>query len=176
MASGAARAIYGVGRGRKLAVTAIAKAVVKIITAARDSGMIGLNDIGRKPIVPEIAISIHAPQSCSRDAISRTKHLATVLRADSIPPPFEVNIWSPDKKVLNAEYNGSFVDIVSFRRGPWEDVVLSAAERAPFPLAVKSRIPLIKSPMSEYSDQSCIVITEEFWARLRNTVWFNTQF
>src|SRR6266849_628988 len=85
MASGAARAIYGVGRDRNLAVTAIAEAVVKIVTAARDSGMIGLNDRGRKPIVPEIAISIDAPPSCSTDAISRTKHLATVLRADSIP-------------------------------------------------------------------------------------------
>jgi hypothetical protein len=176
MASGQARVIYGVGRDRNLAVTAIAEAVLKIVTAARDSGMIALNEPGRKPIVPEIAISIDALQSCGRDAISRTKYLATILNSSSTPVPFAVNIWSPDKKVLNAEYYGSLVDIVSFRRGPWEDVVLSAAARAPISLAVKSRIPLTKSQMSQHADHCCIVVTEEFWARLRNTVWFNTQF
>jgi hypothetical protein len=171
-ASGAGGATYGVGRDRKLAVAKIAEATVKILKASHDSGLIKLNDRSRKLRVPELAISIDAPRYLIRDPISRTKHLARILHSDSIAAPFELNISTSDEKMLNAVYYGSFVDIESFRRGHWEDVVLSAAERAPIRLVVQSHIPMTNSPMAEYSDQFCIVISEEFWGRLRNTVWF----
>jgi hypothetical protein len=175
-ASGVRSATCCVGRDRRLAVATIAEAIIKIVKAAHDSRMIRPNDGSCKPGGPELAISIDAPSYSSGDPISRTKHLARILHSDSIAAPFELNISTPDKNVLNAEHYGSFVDIISFRRGQWEDVVLSAAERAPIPLTVQSRIPMTKSPRSEYPDQFCIVITEEFWARLHNTVWFNTRF
>jgi hypothetical protein len=97
-----------------------------------------------------------------------------MFHSDSITGAFALNIWTPDKKVLNAEYYGSSIDFTSFRRGCWENVVLSAA--APITLAVQSRIPMTKSRRSEHPDEFCIVITEEFWARLRNIQWFDPRF
>jgi hypothetical protein len=32
---------------------------------------------------------------------------------------------------------------------------------------------MTKHQVTEYSDQCCIAITEEFWANLRNIVWFD---
>jgi len=171
--SGARRAIYGVGRDRALAVASIAQATIKIVKTAHDSRMIGFNDASCNSSVPELAISIDALPFLRADGIARLKHLARVLHSDSIKVAFGLNIWTPDKKVLNAEYYGSSVEFASFRRGRWEDVVLSAAERAPIPLAVQSRIPMKKSPTPERPEQFCIVITEEFWSRLRNTLWFD---
>jgi len=175
-ASGARRAIYGVGRDRTLAVARIAEATVKIVKTAYDSGMIGYNDASCNLRVPELAISIDAPPFLRADNIARLQHLARVLHSDSITVAFGLNIWTPDKKVLNAEYYGSSVEFVSFRRGRWEDALLCAAERAPIPLAVQSRIPMKKSSTPERPEQFSIVITEEFWARLRNIRWFDPRF
>ena len=170
--TGVRRSIYGVGRDRLLAATAIAKAAVKIVKAANDSRMIKLNDRSYKPTVPELAISIDAPHYLRGDKVASLKHLARVFHSDSIMAPFDLNFWTPDKKVLNAEYHGRSIGFASFPRGHWENALLSAAEHSPITLTVKSRIPMTKHQATEYSDQYCIAITEEFWAILRNIVWF----
>jgi hypothetical protein len=174
-ASGARRPIYGVGRDRQLAVATIAEATVKIVKAAHDSRMIKFNDRSSKPTAPELAISIDAPHHLRGDNIARIRHLARVFHSDSMAA-FDLNIWTPDKKVLNAEYYGSSIGFASFRRGRWENALLYAAERSPITVAVKSRIPMTKPQTTEYPDQYCIVITEELWAILRNIMWFDPHF
>ena len=175
-ANGARRPIYGAGRDRQRAAARIAEATVKLVKTAHNSGMIKFNGWNYKPSVPELAISIDAPHYLRGDNIARIKHLARVFHSDSIMAAFDLNIWTPDKKVLNAEYYGSSIGFASFRRGRWENALLSAAERSPITLAVKSRIPMTKWQTTEYPDQYCIVITEELWAILRNIVWFDPHF
>jgi len=168
--------IYGGGRNRGLAVATIAEATVTILKAARNSKMIGFNDGNYTPTVPELAISIYAPWYLRLDTRSQNEHLTRLLEPGSITTLFELNIWTPEKKVLNAEYGGSGVDITSFRRGLWESYLLNAAERVPIPVAIKSRLPIPKLPATECSDQFCIVITEDLGAKLRNIPPFDPPF
>jgi hypothetical protein len=135
-----ARANLWRDRDRLLAAAAIAEAAVKIVKAANGSKMISFNDRSYKPTVPELAISIDAPHHLRGDNIARIKHLARVFHSDLIMAAFALNIWTPDKKVLNAEYYGSSIGFASFRRGRWENALLSAAERSPIAITVKSRI------------------------------------
>jgi hypothetical protein len=168
-AGGARRAIYGVGRNRGVAVATIMEAAVKIVRTAHDLKVIGLNDSSCKPGVPELNISIGAPFYLRLSDEAESHYLRELLRSDLIKLPMQLDVWTPEKKVLNVEYDGSYFDIVSFRRGLWENFLISAAERAPIPIAIKSRYPpIIKSPATECSGQFRIVTTEELWARLRN--------
>jgi hypothetical protein len=68
-----------------------------------------------------------APYYIALDRVSKSNYLTGVPYSDPITKPFGLNVWTPDRKVLNAYYSSSDVEIVSFYRGEWEHALISAA-------------------------------------------------
>jgi hypothetical protein len=71
---------------------------------------------------------MYAPFHLRLDPLSANKYLTAILSSDPVTTPFQLDIWSPHKKVLNADYYAKAIGITSFRRGPWEHDLLSAAK------------------------------------------------
>jgi len=60
---------------------------------------------------------------------SRKKAFQHGLRLKGLNLPYGLDIWTSEAKVLNIEWEeGGKTKIISFKRGAWEDMVLSCAK------------------------------------------------
>ena len=167
--SNSKRASSGYGRNRKTAVKAILEDAVKISKAARASDVVRFSARHFVVNVEEVRISIRAAYDLRLDAVSESKYLRTLLLSNPIHQPFGLDIWAPHKKVLNAEYDGRKIEIVSMHRGFWEDTLISAAKAISGPsgfLRIKPHVPNPSSQITSYPRQFDLVITEKQLAEL----------
>ena len=114
--------LYAAGRDRKAAVKLISSAAYLLLTM-RGFVRLGISSSCFMVKFDQITIAL-----CPPSVIIPTPHwhmkFFENLRADPASMAFQLNIWAPDK-VLNIEQYGNQVDIVSFRRGDWEQVLLN---------------------------------------------------
>ena len=132
---------YGAGRKRKKAVNLLVEAIVKIVKADRTSNVVHIGHGRVVTNVGDIEISIRAPFKLQLSMASERKYLKTLFTSNPISLIFQLDVWTPSRKVLNVKYDGCDLIIVSFRRGPWEDSILTAAESISIPSAKLVIIP-----------------------------------
>lgn len=124
------------------------EASIKLVKHARASKVVNFNRGHFRASTGDLEISMHAPFPLRLDPLSASKYLTAILSSDPITAPFGLDIWSPHKKVLNADYYAKAIGITSFRRGPWKRDLLFAAKAICIPsghLAIDPTIELRKA-------------------------------
>lgn len=143
---------------------------VSIVKDARASSIVRFNERHFVTNVNDIRILIRAPFHLRLNAISESKYLTELVASNPIARPFGLDIWTPTMKVLNAEYNGAFIELVSIRRGAWEDQLISAAIAISSPagsIAIKPCDPIPPSKDAPQWRPFDLVITQKRLAELR---------
>lgn len=144
---------------------------VSIVKDARASSIVRFTERHFDTNVDDIRISIRAPFHFRLNAISESKYLTALVASNPIARPFGLDIWTPSMKVLNAEYNGASIELVSIRRGVWEDQLISAARGISNPAGSIAITPCPQIPRSKNAPQwrpVDLVITEKTLASLRD--------
>ena len=126
-------ALSGSGRKRQEVVKPLVEAIVKIAKDAHSSKVIGMHKNHTVASVGDIDIAIRAPLQLRLSAASERKYSSALFASDPIGIPFQLDVWTTFRKVLNVEYDGGALIIVSFRRGPWEDSLISASKTVSIP-------------------------------------------
>jgi hypothetical protein len=164
---------FGGGSKRQAELEPLVGEIVKISKAAQSKSVISIRKSHAVASVGNIDITIRAPLHLRLNAASERRYLKTLFASERIEIPFQLDVWTSFRKVLNVEYDGGALIIVSFRRGPWEDSITSASKTASIPcgeLVIKPR-PSIKSARDlGRSDQENIVITQKVFNMIRDTV------
>jgi hypothetical protein len=75
-----------------------------------------------------IEIQIHAPSIFMLGPPLQLAYLQRILASNPIVLSFGLDVWTPDKKVLHARYVGRTIEVISFRRGLWENDLIAAAQ------------------------------------------------
>jgi hypothetical protein len=74
-------------------------------------------------------LSLRTPFSRMPEPTQSFKHAAAVLGRSYTSSRYGLDVWAP-RKVLNVEWNHEDrLEIVSFRRGIWEDLLIAEAAR-----------------------------------------------
>jgi hypothetical protein len=74
--------------------------------------------------VADLQLLLRTPLSRLPQPDEQLKYMAALLGRDHINLPYGLDVWA-GRKVLNLEWDhDDRIEIVSFRRGPWEDILL----------------------------------------------------
>lgn len=164
---------YGGGRNRKVAIKLLSEATIKIAKADRTSKVVDIR-LGRVTTsVENIEIAICPPFHLRLSTALARKYLTTLFTSDPIGLPFQLDVWTPFKKVLNVEYDGSALSIMSFRRGPWEETILAASKTVSVPcgeVVIKPTVPIRAAQDVVCRHHTVISITQEQWNRIRDSL------
>jgi hypothetical protein len=79
----------------------------------------------------DLRILLSAPPNHMLSAPEPVAHLNDILTSDPVVLPFTLEIWTPSRKVLNARYHEGAIEVLSFRRGPWEEDLFRVAQSLP---------------------------------------------
>ncbi len=144
---------------------------VSIVKDARASSIVRFNERHFVTNVNDIEISIRAPFHLRLNAISESKYLTALVASNPITQPFGLDIWTPSMKGLNAEYDGASIELVSIRRGAWEEALISAARGISNPAGSIAITRCAQIPPSKNAPQPRpveLVVTEKALASLRD--------
>ncbi len=122
--------LYAGGRNRIAAVKLLSAAALSLLNAQGNIELRGNNVQSYRIIFKGITIAVQTPFFMRLKPSSQTKYLGMLL-SDFRSVQFQLDIWSPDK-VLNVARWDDKLDIVSFRRGAWEELILEEARRVGF--------------------------------------------
>jgi hypothetical protein len=167
MTSGASN-LYGVGNPRQLAVKCLMESCLQLLKADLDPIVTRLGHIGTH--LDSIEIKIHAPFVLMLGPPLQTAYLQGILASNPITLSFGMDVWIPEKKLLNAWYTGRTIDIISFRRGVWENELISAAQHVE---AGQHALILSQSPSRHTSS---VILADGannvhgLWRRIRSTL------
>ena len=171
--------IYSCGSKKREEVKLLLEAIVKIAKVDRASNVVNLHQGRAATSVGDLKISICAPYHLRLNAASKRKYLKTLFASDPFWIPFQLDVWTPFKKVLNVEYDGSTHIIVSFRRGIWEDSLISAAKNIPIlyrELVTKPTTPISAAQGEVRQHHTDITITQKQWDMIREILLHDRPF